>query len=107
MLMKDKYDEAMAYLFEHPEEIRDAWADPYDHVAGCLFQYATRGKPGIFEGFGCLTMVRGVCRAATQELTAAIRADERIPRSVEDATADTLPVFAEWQRRLDKELERV
>jgi hypothetical protein len=39
-------------------------------------------------------------------LTKAIRADARIPEGPQWITVNDLPVFAEWQRRLDKELKR-
>jgi len=107
--MPDKYDKAIAYLTQHPKEIMDAWYDggvcqlPSAHPAACLFQYAGNSP---FKCCGCLTMVKNGCRAETPELTKAIRADERIPNGCEAITLEHLPVFAEWQRRLDKELNR-
>lgn len=106
----DKYDRAIAYLSEHPEQIVPAWFNPGKHEAGCLFRYAT--ATGFHSGvgdqeYGCLTLIRyGDAVAETKELTQAIKTDERIPCTFYGITLDTLPVFAEWQRRLDKELNR-
>lgn len=107
----DKYDEAIAYLTEHPSKIQTAWNWPDDDLygdgeinGGCLFQIV-----GDYEECGCLTQIRlnPYRIAPTAALTDAIRADERIPKSPEQITIADLPVFAEWQRRLDKELNRV
>lgn len=95
----DKYDEAIQYLKNHPEEVSTAWGDPTDHPAGCLFNYA--GPE--YSLVGCLTQVKnGYLQASTPSLTKRIRADKRIPRNSLDITIDILPVFAEWQRKLDK-----
>jgi len=44
--------------------------------------------------------------AQTEELTEAIKADDRIPDRIEDVTKENLYVFVEWQERLDEELGR-
>lgn len=113
VIQPDKYDEAIAYLTEHPEEISKAWNQPGAAKGGCLFRMATNAitredtRRDVSLGFGCLTMVRGNgCNAATPELTIAIRSDGRIPSSRHTVTPSHLPVFAEWQRRLDVELGR-
>jgi hypothetical protein len=100
----DKYDMAVEYLTEHPDEIYDAWGNPFLHKGGCLFQFCNaNGYNAII--CGCLTQIRrGGYAAETEELTEEIRNDERIPSSALDIRAEHLPVFAEWQRRLDKEL---
>jgi hypothetical protein len=100
----DKYDKAIAYLSDHPDEIMEAWKRPHKHVAGCLFQKAT--KTGWSCVSGCLTELRRwpQLNAATDALTDAIRADRRIPMDPYDITVERLGVFAEWQRRLDQEL---
>ena len=120
--MSDKYDDAVAYLTEHPDKIEDAWndggyfendtADEEPHSGAALFRFASKsGTGGICRSglcYGCLTMIRdspGIV-AETEELTNAIRQDERIPTSWHDITVEHLPTFAEWQRRLDKELGR-
>jgi len=100
--MKDKYDEAVEYLTAHPGEIRDTWRYPFDSRAGCLFNYAA-------PGCGCLTQIARMSSDGVphrDDLTEAIRADSRIPRRSIDITVESLPVFAEWQRRLDVELGR-
>ena len=113
----DKYHAAEAYLHAHPEEIYDAWANPQAHEAGCLFMWATRrlvcGEPED-DRVGCLTQIRQDSRlgfayarvADSWELTAQIRDDDRIPIHEHEITLENLPVFAEWQRRLDRELRR-
>lgn len=101
--MADKYDEAVAYLTARPDEIYDSWL-----CAESLFQFVEPIDGNDEKVCGCLTEIRGsydIC-AWTDELTAAIRADERLPRNAEDITPAHLPVFAEWQRRIDKELGR-
>lgn len=109
----DKYDEAVAHLTRHPMQIGQAWRETTDHPAGCLFSYVSpKGRlnkvpPWVDHCCGCLTQVRNRdCVAWTEELTQAIQADDRIPGDVVRITAEDLPVFAEWQRRIDKELNR-
>lgn len=122
--MKDKYDEAVEYLRQNPAEIQEAWTQTWEHKAGCLFRpvaksHAPEGhcwpKRSIdAERCGCLTTIRGqtgggfgyAIVAETDELTQAIIADGRIPKSVDEITVDNLEVFAEWNRRIDKELGR-
>ena len=110
---KDKYDKAIDYLRKHPERIHAAWSQPW-WGAGCLFQIAANGQ--TTHNAGCLTMIRPH-KAEKEEvgkwiipghpdLTQAIRHDSRIPRTPREITIANLPVFAEWQRRLDKELQR-
>lgn len=118
---KDKYDAAIEYLTQNPSEIYEAWNGPVDHVAGCLFQAAGHnGTVGMGETFpqrpdglecGCLTTIRKNDEyipsvAWTDELTAAIRADDRLPKDPREITVAHLPIFAEWQRRIDAELGR-
>lgn len=93
--MKDKYDRAVEYLTQYPENISGAWG------AGItLFQYCGDG-----QYFGCLTEVKSLCfPAETEKLTKAIRLDNRIPKKGCDIKPEHLHVFAEWQRRLDREL---
>lgn len=104
--MSDKYEDAIAYLTEHPNEIEDAWGNPSWHVAGCLFVQCGSFSAGGTR-CGCLTQVRrGMYPAANTKLTNEIRADERIPLDGHEITVEHLPVFAEWQRRLDREFNR-
>lgn len=107
-MKKDRYDAAIEYLTDAPEEIIDAWSNPTTHPAGCLFSYASNSETAEEAFCGCLTQIRNsfAFSAPTAELTEAIRADKRIPYNEEDIKVRNLPVFAEWQRRLDKELNR-
>ena len=110
----DKYDVAIGYLNAFPDEDFDdavyrAWSKPREsgNTAGCLFQIAAR--PTFYSSHtGCLTQIRTMeaTIAETPELTEAIRADDRIPFGLDHITRKSLHVFAEWQRRLDVELER-
>lgn len=120
---RDKYDEAIEYLTEHPEKIYDAWSmsealdSPTGH-AGCLFNFAGQQTDcadtddGIVD-CGCLTQIRGGGGFAAfrsgeidPALSEEIAFDTRIPESGCSIRVEHLPVFAEWQRRLDKELGR-
>lgn len=112
----DKYDAAIEFLSKHPDLIMASWYDiPLSDrkdiinahsIAHCLFQ---RCGPA---DCGCLTTIRGLYYAgnypfaATDELTEAIQNDERIPHDERYIEVSHLPIFAEWQRRLDKELGR-
>lgn len=104
----DKYDEAIEYLTTNPEEIENKWHNP-STMHGCLFQFAT--PTGHAKGAsGCLTLIRrdhDLRVLGRPDLTEAIRNDTRIPILSGDIRVEHLPVFAEWQRRLDKELNRV
>jgi len=111
----DKYDKAIELLTraDNPRvEIYDAWAQCSTHPAGCLFGYVSKNrqqyidKVGPYQVCGCLTQIRREAEAETPELTLAIRADKRIPKIPNSITLKDLPVFAEWQRRIDKELGR-
>ena len=107
--MPDKYDEAIAELMAVDErkwerEVLRAWDAPSRDGVGCLFQFA--GISGLISGrvCGCLTQIRaepGFYAAATPDLTDAIAVDERLPSSPRDITPEDLPVFAEWQRKID------
>jgi len=108
--MPDKYDKAIDYLTENPDQIWNSWNEPHSYPQGCLFMYVSKTEHTA-NNIGCLTTIRrndGFGKVAcTPELTEAIRADERIPKGARDIKVEDLPVFAEWQRRLDKELNRV
>lgn len=114
----DKYDKAIAFLTEHPEMIREAWYVPDDgdseeiKSAHCLFQVVDKFNDLDGERLsscGCLTQIRsgnGGSWARGAICTAEIRSDTRIPDVISDVGVEHLPVFAEWQRKLDKELGR-
>lgn len=104
--MWDAYDYAVDYLTRHPDKIGDAWRHPSTHRAGVLFGYVTKSRKSDSSLSGCLTLVRLGMRACTPELTRAIRSDDRLPQIGERTTVADLPVFAEWQRRLDRDLGR-
>lgn len=96
----DKYDVAIAYLTQHPGEMPKAWTNPKDHPAGALFN--------IIPGIGlCLTMIRWrEGRWSFTGTAAEIARDSRIPLGPGQLRLSHLPVFAEWQRRLDRESGR-
>jgi len=116
----DKYDEAIEWLVEHPDELWPMWSGPSGGDAGCLFEFCS-AEPDMSvvpngEMCGCLVMIResDTYSAWTPELTDEIRADDRLPRSFTDlkglrgdALRAALQPFAEWQRRLDKEIRGV
>lgn len=97
----DKYDEAVRFLTENPGSIERSWSSPHRTDGGCLFDYASLDRQG--DRYGCLTQIkRGSMEAWDPKLTEAIRADERIPLSPRDITIESLPAFAEWQRKIDQ-----
>lgn len=104
----DAYSKAVEWLKNNPRSIYECWNGPSHFSAGILFRVASRsGKVGCDDECGCLTQVRaehGV--AETPELTAAIRADQRIPKHESRITRESLEVFAAWQRHLDSVLGR-
>jgi len=97
--MPDKYDLAIEILKKNPTTmIGEAWTDPEHHEAGCLFMWANKST-------GCLTQIRKYQESSRNyPQIEEIAKDERIPKDWDEITVETLPVFAEWQRRLDKEL---
>lgn len=99
MVNKDKYDLAIEFLKQAPATmIGEAWQDPEHHEAGCLFMWANKSA-------GCLTQIRKHdCYLDGTPLVAEISKDERIPKNWDEITVEILPFFAEWQRRLDREL---
>jgi hypothetical protein len=103
----DAYDQAVEYLTENPHMIYSAWNHAMSSFAtkgSCLFVACSKE---FDERCGCLTMVRSMnAYAATPSLTKEIREDERIPFGARGINRTNLSVFAEWQRRLDKELVR-
>ena len=100
--MSDKYDEQIKYLTKRPEKILKQW----ENCKG-LFRYATPDDFEYSHATGCLTMIRKneECMVPDHpELTKAIKTDNRIPLTPREITPEHLPVFAEWQRRLDREI---
>lgn len=95
------------------DRVRHAWGDPRLTEGGALFAMVQRGSRG-YDSPGCLTQIRDgrdvdgrqwifavIDCAAREELTLAIASDERIPRDPIDITPECLPVFAEWQKRVN------
>lgn len=109
----DKYDKAIAYLIEHPEEVEDAWQLVRTCPGSCLFQFCSpTGTITVVNTIkiGCLTTVKaGYNPAFTPELTEKIRADERIPSKPDDIkpTLEGLTPFAEYQREMDRTIRTV
>lgn len=107
----DRYDEAVAYLTEHPDKIQATWASPFLHVhtGGALFQTAADTKRDTAICYGCLTQIRQLphfYRSQTPNLTKAILDDDRLPTNEKEITVAHLPIFAEWQRKIDEETGR-
>lgn len=111
-IINDTYEQEVQRLADYSwNQLDEAWIK-----ATPLFKFCNEDGD-IPDECGCLTQVRcGMRPAATPELTEAIRADERIPRNTEqiyingwnrknrDERVELLRVFAEWQRRIDKEI---
>jgi len=109
----DKYDEAIAYLTENPDEIKDAWGDPSNSVPGSvLFGYVgpewtdcSMSKDGIHR-CGCLQQIRQdedgeEFTSWWPEITRQIRQDRSIPKDHEEIGVGDLEAFAKWQRIVD------
>ena len=124
--MNDKYDDAIAYLTEHPDHIRDAGGSPggWEGRGGELFGFvgpnwqsnenAVYNTRGVEAGTcGWLQQIReckvegGNGRSGEMKMShwprlwENIARDERIPSDADDITVRDLPVFAEWQRQID------
>lgn len=115
----DKYDDAIEYLMDHPEEIFEVWVGDPDNLpeaveAHCLFQFCTptgkieRRNNG--EKCGCLTQVKEDAGyvAWTDDLTNRILADVLIPNGPElirnlpdHERLAVLNRFADYQREMD------
>lgn len=97
----DIYDLEIIAITNKEKSIQESWqnVDP-------LFKFA-----GDVEApnCGCLTMIRRfdssrVCinQEVDDMLTEQIRNDHRLPKTPFETSLAHLPVFAEWQRKLDK-----
>lgn len=113
----DKYDreiERLTGIYER--EGRDAFQNEVFNcwqVAGVLFAFATpyaHAKRADHKQCGCLTMIRSHsprgANAWTDELTAEIEADDRLPLSPQTTEPHHLQPLAERNRWLDRELKR-
>ena len=119
----DKYELAIRYLEENPEELAYIWQNPDTHSSGCVFAFATPTDANLFGGqkmYGCLTMIRtdpDRWIAWTPELTDEIANDDLLPRQSADflqgckddpsSIRQRTERLVYWQRRLDVELNRV
>ena len=109
--LRTKLEYGFRHLTINPDGISMAWRDPQSEFGGCFFRVAhpdgNRQTHACFpltpssQHCGCLTQVRaGILEAYTDELTAAIKADERIPTHPDDIRVGDLPVLAEWVVKL-------
>lgn len=110
----DIYDREIARLTQEPELIRESWntAEPlFRYIFNTSRRFSVDPNNAVPQllNCGCLTMYRtGFYRpeqlpTKLQPVAREIASDERIPRSEFDIQPHHLPVFAEWQRRLDRE----
>jgi len=112
--MGDKYDRAIIYLRKHPEEISNVWGE-----AGCLFAFCTpSGTDKEDSRAGCLTMIHSDAFCADKKsfrnavigrsgrrryaIERQIKADADIPDAGALIEISDLPLFAKWQRKLDR-----
>lgn len=99
------YDAQIARLTKNPRGIRQEWSDSIG-----LFQFATNTEDILVGKCGCITMIRNhpeeygvyINYQPHEELTEAIAADERLPKSDIEIELRHLPVFKEWQEKLDQ-----
>lgn len=105
----DIYDKQIAEITKHPERLRSDWFAA--HGLFRLFNDGTSKFEGLGMKAGCITTIRGKSPASNmvfvkgvvnQELTEAIRGDERLPKSLDEVKLEHLPLFAEYQRTYDK-----
>lgn len=115
MTTPDRYAKQIDYLVQNPEQIEDAWLEA-DH----LFRWVTTPEAThALSCGGCLTMLKlSPERGAwmPRPLFQALMDDPRIPDTCldnaefaelsEEQRRNYLQPFAEWQRRLDRELVR-
>lgn len=88
---------------EELEIILSAWGYGFYHSP--LFDGCSKNRRGAKYGdyCGCLTQVAsGSHLAENQFLTDLILKDKRLPFKTDEITVHNLPVFAEWQRKMDK-----
>jgi len=96
------YDEQIERLTKNPSQINSDWM-----FALGLFKFIGGTAP---RESGCLTQIRceqdkfkAVINGEVDEkLTLEIANDDRLPFDSNDITVEHLPVFKEWQERIDK-----
>lgn len=114
--MKDKYDLAVEYLTAHPKEIEKSWrlnGTKYHYLFRHIANRSFNHWQDVPSECGCLTLIR--CAgdkyaldkdgAVDLKLSDAIKCDTRIPKRAGLIDINLLPLFAEWQRRIDKYYE--
>ena len=126
ILPKDKYDHAIDYLTEHPEDIHDAWQSPgtWAGKGGELFGFVgpdwkSSSNPALHERLetgtcGCLQQIRlaaangydgtsgNMKMSHWPRLWQKIADDRSLPSDSNKITVADLPVFAMWQREIDE-----
>ncbi len=102
----NQYDEQIIELTKHPNRISSHWM-----AAQGLFKFIGEDISNVSSG--CLTMIRSqsgrhfptkaiIKGRVDEELTQAIINDSRIPKSDLEIEVSHLPVFKEWQEKIDK-----
>lgn len=103
----NQYDEQIEHLTKNPQLIELHWIS-----AKGLFKCIGKDIIGVAYA-GCLTTIKRYPDNSTpikaiinghvhEGITQAIIADERIPARYTDITVEMLPVFKEWQERIDE-----
>jgi len=128
---KDKYDFAIEYLHENPDEIHDAWGSPASMAGrgGELFgfvgpDWSSSSNSVRYEGnlgtCGCLQQIRqakvenscdtmleaaekgeGMTLSYWPRLWEKIAGDRNLPSDDQEIGLEDLPAFATWQREID------
>lgn len=113
----DVYAKAVDFFKENPDQIMKVWDDPKSHWSGVLFQAVSIDGQGRDneEGLFCgdLCEIRSLmAHAWNLKLQEEIMNDPRLPKIFASnnffpkITEDVLDVYAEWQRKIDKALNR-
>lgn len=96
------YDAQIARLTQNPEEISNDWTAQ----VGLFRIIDSKGIPNLNSG--CLTMIRGlngweafIKGEYNPEITKEIRNDTRLPGEMGDIGVHHLPIFKEWNLRID------
>jgi hypothetical protein len=100
------YDAQIAKLTKNPKLIPIEW-----QMGNGLFKVIGNNQIDDCHA-GCLTTIRDADPSVMDKayingeydpvLTKQIRDDNRLPRYVRDITVEMLPVFKEWQEKIDK-----
>jgi hypothetical protein len=98
---QNKYDKAIQYLTENPEQIHDAWVNPGRHVAGCLFQWLA--PTGRFAE--CPTMVKAGGHSFEHKMDEFVH-EMDIPTDVGAIRLEHLPLFKQIQEKADEVYNR-